>query len=285
MRILTEIDFAGLPSGPATAGERVFRQSAGAWLAMPIVVVGLTSWGAWALLAGRAPWPLWIPVGLGVLLTPAMLSMVGAAWRGTNWVARVRESSVLVKFRSPWNRHFPKDTAAIVEVPFAEIECAWVRVEEFAEIRSKDQGRSRETSVELLLKCGTAALAGVIEEERTRPGPRRTLLPGVTYSSRSPHCSMSVPEEGVVRAAFRGQFDAVRPGAQAFVEALRGRVRIEGEVRVEHGAWADMAEEDLVDHARRVAARGDTFTAAALIRERRRCSLSEAMAEVRRWAA
>lgn len=108
---------------PRLGVVRTFRHSRLAPIVTFLVVAGGTGWWiAATVLNEDAEWVRWLPAALGFLMCFVILIYVRKAMKATNWLMKVTEDGLFVKFRSYLNDGLPEDGPTIVHIPYAEVE-------------------------------------------------------------------------------------------------------------------------------------------------------------------
>lgn len=108
---------------PRLGVVRTFRHSRLAPLLTFAFVAGGTAW--WAItmtFSDRAEWIHWLPTLLGLVMCFVILIYLRKSLKATNWLLRITEDGVYIKFRSYLNDRLPETGPTILHVPYAEIE-------------------------------------------------------------------------------------------------------------------------------------------------------------------
>ena len=193
----------------------------------------------------------------------------------TNWLLRITQWGILVKYRSYQNWRMPADDVQVVGLDFSEI--AWVRKvhERRNSPHSREAGKTETfTYLEMALANNTdaSALDARLETERRRLWKFRIL----TYP-------VEVMPEGIVRVYWKVNFSGARPTIDEALRCLSPFIRVEQEliVKTELRPAAQLPLEDQEEELRQLARR-DKIGAVKLARELYGCSFQEARDRVER---
>ncbi len=271
-----------LPPGPQVL---VCRQSRlvgtlGTFFLLAFLIGGAVFW--WV---AEAPWFVWGSVAaLALLLTPVLLSGVGALYRRSNWVLLVGVDRLWINLRSHENHHFPQ-ARTVVELPLTEIEAVGSYQARYATPQGPGARSThhRLRALDVVFKpCATEALVAAIDQERTRPGPTRSWLV-VSVRSRSRHVPVSFVPPSTIRIAWRGgKGHHVTPALEPVLEVLsRETGRLPASDR-SYPDWQQLSGEQLDELAAELARSGDLLGAAKLLVRRRGLSLAEAKQHLER---
>ena len=158
---------------PEPSGGGTFRYSRGS----AALVAGLMLGGGAGLIAvGRVqgnPFAYYIAALVFVFLW-IYQAMVLARFRPTNWLVRVSDRGLYIKFRSYLNHHFPEGDLTVVYIPFREMRQTRV-VRELQEVLDTDGSGTttrRRTVVEIELKDDAPAIGQALSAERRTGAPK-----------------------------------------------------------------------------------------------------------------
>lgn len=177
----------------------------------------------------------------GVILIGLLLyhKAITARFLPANWLVRMSDNGLFIKFRSYLNAHFAADDHVVVFIPYSEISAAKL-VHEVQRVPDRDEGsRPTETTrkrrvVELELNGDSRQLAIAIASEqdtvlaKTRIGAQRPSTRYHHFPVRLPTMKRLMIEWGVV------------PSAQVFLDALARHTL----VRPEESAIKDVTVDD-----------------------------------------
>jgi hypothetical protein len=161
---------ADVPDSAVAATFRYSRTSAA-------VVAGLMLSAGGALLAvGRLqgnPFAYYLAALVFVFLW-IYQSMVLARFRPTNWLVRVTDRGLYIKFRSYLNHHFPDADLAVIYIPFREMSLARVVRELQKTLDTDGSGSSlrRRTVIEIDLKDQAPQIEQALAAERDAQPPK-----------------------------------------------------------------------------------------------------------------
>lgn len=189
---------------------------------------------------------------------------ITARFRPTNWLLRMTDNGLLVKFRSYLNCHFPAEDLAVVFIPFGEIRSV-NRRRETQELPDRDDGGRSSTTirvrklVELELAGDSAPLAKELANERERVF-RRGSGPSTRYHD--------FPVRLVSPDRLQIHWTVV-PSAQNFLAALTRHtlVRPAKDFLTDFGNLAALSREEQEARLHELAATGDMIGAVALARK------------------
>jgi hypothetical protein len=143
----------------------------------PVIVAALLVAGLVALLdRGRThanPFAYYLAALLFAFLW-IYQSMLVARMRSTNWLVRVAEQGIYIKFRSYLNHHFPASEATAVFIPFRDVRLTRLIRERQTLMDSDGRGArsQRRTIVEIELKRDAPEIDEALAAERRAGAPR-----------------------------------------------------------------------------------------------------------------
>lgn len=159
---------------PKASAGGTFRYSRGSAALMAALVLGT---GVALVAVGRAqgnPFAYYIAALLFAFLW-IYEAMLLARFRPTNWLVRVTNRGLYIKFRSYLNHHFPEGDPTAVFIPFREMRLTRV-VRELQQVPDTD-GRGtmtrRRTVVEIELKDDAPEIEQVLAAERSAEAPKQ----------------------------------------------------------------------------------------------------------------
>ncbi|QPJ64838.1 MAG: hypothetical protein G3M78_05335 [Candidatus Nitrohelix vancouverensis] len=228
--------------------------------------------------------------------------------RTSNWLLRLDPGRAVIKFRSYLNDHLPEEDKIVVEIPCAEI--AWARKTKERVVTNDRDGAVYQffTFLDLKLKSQDAeALRQAILDERNRRPPIEAMNRALFQARkrRAPDSEIALlkaeikqeeqrrpkggsrfsttlhhhyPVRMTDASILRLDWSGVRPRIGKALEALEASVALEPVIKISSDFTqpAQNIEEQILD----LAARGETFKAIALTRERYGYSVAEAKAFV-----
>jgi len=210
-----------------------------------------------------------------VLLTAHTLR---AARRPTNWVMRVQENVVMIKFRSYENWKMSDDDPQVIALRQDEIK--FVRKAVKRQVGQSMDGKGVQATTRVDLEIGlkdsdTSELERSLTEEAARPG-----YGSARHRTKWLDNPVGVVGKNVIRIAWRGGTATVRPGIKAALNAL-GRIANVDEMRksvedLTATALKRLGTEEQKKKLGELAVR-DRIQAAETAKQLYGCSLSEAM--------
>ena len=215
---------ADVPATPDTGTFRYSRMSAG-------IVAALMLVGSGTLLAiGHLqdnPFAYYIAALLVVFLW-IYQALVIARFRATNWLVRIADQGVYIKFRSYLNHHFPVGDRTVLYVPFGAMRTTR-HVRELQEVPAPE-GRGtvtrRRTIVEIELKEIALQIEQALAEDRRAEAPKTQRWYGSTAGKYRHHpVRMATPQTLAIEWG-------VRPGVARFLSAMAVHTPVETAVVV-----------------------------------------------------
>ena len=257
---------------PATAKSAAYAYSR----ATVALVAGAMLIAGGALLAlGRIydnPFAFYIAVLLFVFLW-IYQALVIARFRATNWLVRLADEGIYVKFRSYLNHHFPVDDRTVVFIPYREMRTVR-HVRETQELPDPD-GRGtitrRRTIVEIELKEIALQIEQALATERRTEAPKVGHWYG-SSSGKYRHypVRMATPKTLAIEWG-------VRPAVGSFLGALAVHVPVESaEVHRDYTVTGDLQRAEQESRLVELAEKGQILDAVQLARIIYGYDLSEA---------
>ena len=108
---------------PVTDRDRVFRYSGSRALIGTAVVVALAV-GALLLAWTTAHWLAYYFAAVATIFPLIFHKLVTARFRSSNWLVRLTDDGLFIKFRSYLNSHFPDQDLSVVFISHSEIRSA-----------------------------------------------------------------------------------------------------------------------------------------------------------------
>lgn len=157
--------------------------------------------------------------GVMLIFLLIMQKSVTACFRPTNWLVRLTDHGLFIKFRSYLNCHFPAEDYTVAFIPYGEIRSAR-RVDEIKEIAEVDDNRRPTTTtrtlrwLELELAGDSRQLAIALANE-TDMVLRTRRVGDEKISTRYQHFPVLLPAPQTLRIEW-----AVRPKLDVILEKL-----------------------------------------------------------------
>ena len=188
------------PRGPGlTVRESPFWTLLGA-----VFVFGGTGAMVWAQLAGHLPPIFWISAVFLVLFAALMLRSLTTVFSIENWRLHIGEEGIMVRIRTPLNRHLPRDDRVIAVIPWRDIASAHeLRRSVTYHHARRRQYRSHAYAV-FMLHHDAPELVEAIEAERNKSTP-----PGCISGGRFLH------DVAVMEGARELRIELVSPNSRA----------------------------------------------------------------------
>ncbi|HEX9885357.1 MAG TPA: hypothetical protein VGA70_02675 [Longimicrobiales bacterium] len=221
-------------------------------------------------------WPYLLIAGALVLALPFVV-LLKAGFHRTNWLLRIRDDGLVLKFRSDLNAELPEPHPVVVNVPYRSI-----RSMRHTRERVRHHSLSEEGADRVLVSFLDFRLAaGVVTEPL-----RRAIAAELAFSpegSHTLHRHYPVRLDGdVLRVQWR---TGLRPGLKATVARLRPHVSEEERLTLTRDFTAPVTAERADDDILELARRGRVMAAIALARRFYGVSLTEAKLLVDRLLA
>jgi len=271
--LLTMAEAQGLPFSAS------FRQSRLAHGVITLVLTVLFGGflGAWAagVMGPEAGFFWWA----GFLAIALFLRLAWGSYRAAcgpaNWVMRIADDALLVKFRSFLNHRFPAKDPVVARIPFRAVKGVSMygarRVLPDSEGAMVRVDWSRSLDIELRPGVDTEPLREAVRHER------QSWEPALMGKKRSNHFPIQVAGDHVVRIAWRGAQDRVVPRVDAALDALIGRVDVRRRPKIENQERLDRASTEVQENALiDLVRRGDKITAVRTARALYGMGLAEA---------
>ena len=251
---------------PTDQRDRVFRYS-------PLrAVVGATfltalAFGAF-LFGGLKGVPLAYYLGAVVVICLLIFhKLITARFRPSNWLLRMTDDGLFIKFRSYLNHHFDDRDLAVVFVPYSEIRSARL-VKERQELPDRDQRNRAATTirtrriVELELAGDATPLGKALAGERERLFGKSVIGAG-RISTRYQHVPVHLATPALLRIEW-----GVVPSAQTLLNALTRHTLVQNPAAVAEDFvnLDNLSKEQQEARLIELAASGDMIGAVALAR-------------------
>ena len=207
-----------LADTPLHRRDRVFQYSKpraliGA-LALSGIAFGVTLFG-WL----KSLWLAYYVAAVIVIYLLILRKLVTARFRSTNWLVRMTDDGLFVKFRSYLNYRFSDQDPTVVFIPYSEISSAKL-VKERQAIPDRDGGNPRATTIrtrrfiELQLAGNSEPLADALAGESKRVFAK-PADGGANVSTRYQHLPVRLATPNLLRIEW-----GVVPNAQTILDAL-----------------------------------------------------------------
>lgn len=255
-----------LADAPWYPRDRVFHYSKAR------AVIGATFLAAMALATLLFGWihNVWLLYYLAAICAFCLLifqRLVTARFRPSNWLIRMTDHGLLVKFRSYLNHHFAEQDFAVVFVPYSQIRSARA-VQERHDLPDRDDrgrlGRTTKTRrlLELELAGDSSQCAAALAEERERVFTK--THPGAkNISTRYHHFPVQLAAPALLRIEW-----GVVPGMQTILDALTRHTQVQtaGAAAQDFVKIEQLSREEQETRLLELAESGDMFGAIAMAR-------------------
>ena len=256
----------------ASPRDRVFSYSR-----LNAVLVAIVAIAGMAALVFRTSTAHWVAgyylAGVILFFFGLMRRFVTARFRPSNWLVRMNEAGLYVKFRSYLNYHLPAEDPTVVFVPYQEISSARL-VREHARVPDAE-GRTATQIIryiEIELAGQTSALEKALQAEIAEKAPieKGRLVNSSTLYEDHP---VRMPSPPFLQIRWQA-----RPGAQKFLDALRPNAAIADPVSIsqDFAHLQGLNREEQQKRLRELAQRGETIAAIYTARRLYGCGMEEA---------
>jgi hypothetical protein len=250
---------------PITTQDRVYRYSRAralsAFLIFCVLAVASLAFG-WF----KSMWLAYYITAAGFLFLLIFQKLITARFRPTNWLVRMTDHGLYIKFRSYLNHHFPDQDPTVIFLPYSEIRSARL-VKERQEVPDPEDGSSATTTktrrlLVLELARESTELAAALDNERKRVFGK--MNQGGGAKSRYHHLPVRLASPNLLTIEW-----AVVPSIQTILEALARRTLVQREEETSKdlvhldGLTREQQESRLLE----LAESGDMFGAVKLARQ------------------
>jgi hypothetical protein len=203
---------------PLNPRDQVFRYSRFRAVFGAMILVAVASAAAvfgWL----KGVWLAYYVAAVSAVCLLLFQKLVTARFRQSNWLVRMTDHGLFVKFRSYLNHHFAEEHATVVFLPYSEIRSARL-LKERQELSDRDERNRPATTtrtrrlLELDLAGDSAPFAAALAQERERVFARTNRSAGKS-SSRYQHFPVQLISPTLLRIEW-----SVVPGAQTMLDAL-----------------------------------------------------------------
>jgi len=207
-----------LADAPLDRRDRVFEYSkpravTGALL-LSGIAFGVTLFG-WL----KGLWLAYYVAAVIVIYLLILQKLFTARFRPTNWLVRMTDDGLFIKFRSYLNHGFPDEDLTVVFIPYSDIRSAKL-IKERQELPDRDQANRKASTVrtrrfvELELADNMDRLAAALTNESKRVFAKPNQG-GAAVSTRYQHLPVRLSSPGTLRIEW-----GVVPAAQNLLDAL-----------------------------------------------------------------
>jgi hypothetical protein len=197
-----------------------------------------------------------------LLMEWLMRRMVFARFEPTNWLVRMADDGVFIKFRSYLNTHLPAQDTTVAFVPFRDIRSAKL-VREMRAVRESDNGvkGQQRVLVQLQLADDSTELSRALDAERGAQAPKVKHWYGST-SMRAMHFPVRMASARCLEIEW-----GATPGASDFIKRMAVHVDTEAsDVSKDFTSLSRLTRYEQDAAIRELAETGEIFAAQALAR-------------------
>jgi hypothetical protein len=245
-------------------------------LLIVFVAVGASAW-----LLFRAFTMNWKPgyylAAVILLFLWLMHRFITARFRPSNWLVRMTDLGLFIKFRSYLNYHLPAEDLTVVLLSYQEIRSARL-IRERAQVADA-QGRTSTQFlryIELELGGDTGPLANALQTETAERAPNEKHWYGSSSTLYEDH-PVRMPSQPFLQLRWQ-----VVPGPKKFLDAIRPWTTIADAVSVsqDFAHLQGLSREEQQKQLRELAQRGETVAAIYTARKLYGCGFEEARSMV-----
>jgi hypothetical protein len=252
---------ADVPSDPR---QRVFYYSRfRAIIGVAVVTAvagGVFLWG-WL----NNVWPAYYVAAVLIIFLLIFQKLITARFRPSNWLLRMTDHGLFIKFRSYLNSHFDDRDLTVVFIPYSEIRSARLVTERqnVPQLGDRDATTRARPIVELELVADSVPLAKILAGERERVFGKSVVGVG-RISTRYQH----VPVRLAAPARLQIEWGVV-PKAQILLDALTRHTLVQPPefARKDFADLETLSKEEQEARLLELAASGDMIGAVALARK------------------
>jgi hypothetical protein len=242
--------------------------------ALLIALVAIAGSAALLVRASQKHWIAGYYLAAVILLFLALMhKFITARFRPSNWLVRMTDLGLYIKFRSYLNYHLPADDRTVVFIPFQEIRSARL-VRERARVPDAEGRTATQILryVELELAGDISGLENAIQDELGERAPTEKRWFG-SSSTLYQDYPVRVPSPPFLRMRWQ-----VVPRAQKFLDALRRNVAIADSVSTteDFSHLQTLTREEQQKRLRELAERGESIAAIYMARKLYGCGIKEA---------
>lgn len=251
---------------PLDRRDRVFRYS------QSRAVIGATILAVLAFGAFIFGWQkdLWLPYYLAAVIVIGLLifhKLIIARFRPSNWLLRMTDHGLFIKFRSYLNNHFDDQDLTVLFLPYSEIRSAR-SVKERREVPDLTEGNPSGTTtkrrkiIEFELAGDSTPLARALARERERLFSKSVIGAG-RISTRYQH----LPVQLTTRTLLQIEWGVV-PRAQTLLDALTRHTLVQNPAAVtkDFGNLDKLSREEQEARLLELAESGDMIAAISIAR-------------------
>lgn len=243
-----------------------WRTQAAAFLAFLVLTCGVLSIAFFpeVLPVAQRP-PRWLALlvaaGLSLFVLVSAFTL-RASLRPANWLVRLDDRWMFIKFHSYLNHHLPEDDPVVLALERGEI--GWIRKTSEKRV-SPGLDRTRRSSrwryLDLGVSTATTELEDGLSQERRREAP----MVGRSRT-KAEHYPVRVPEPGVIRVEWTGPRTHIRPSLDRTIAVLRRHFPVLPELRLDDRPVRDLDAAEVEARIRERVESGEILAAVELAR-------------------
>ena len=208
----------------------------------------------------------YVIAGICLLLCLFVMTSLRKRLGPDNWLVRLKKDSIVIKFRSIMNEHFPRQDLVAVSIPYSELDWGRMCREQrlVRDLMEPETYREKLTLLELKVKSkvDVSALRKSLKAELVRRAPLVRTWHGKA-GTKSHHHPVQIKEPDIIQVEW-----AVRPGIDKALDALRFHIPITFAVeeKKDFSALEGLSREDQETRIRELVERGKIVHAQQMVR-------------------
>ncbi len=188
-----------------------------------------------------------------------------ATLKKTNWIMKISDDGLYIKYRSYLNSHFFDKAPEVVFIPAPEIKSVY-EVYSVSILPGCEGGNQEYKNIYLdilLNHIETSGLKETLDREINTMFEQKGFI-----KSKSKHYPVSVPESGVIRIDWKSPKSHIVPGIKKTLNILGYYYFIDSMLQLETKSWDKAEAEELDDLILELCESGDDITAVKVIKQR-----------------
>lgn len=215
---------------------------------------------------------------LALFLIPILLGSWRRRGRPDNWVLAFYRDGVWVNMRD-CEYYLAEPGETVVYLPYDEILSVSKSIHRYKTPSDDGDVSHKDIFLALQLEEEHAKQIGEkLKRERSRKPAKKTYLWGaVTVSNKGiQHQPVKVSDDGLLKVKFSAGNFGLRPGIKKVLAFLQQHIAVDGQSESKTADWEKLSEAEFVEFVKQMVLDGDTIDATALLRRRKKMSLTQA---------
>ncbi len=188
-----------------------------------------------------------------------------ATTKKTNWIIKVSDDGLYIKYRSYMNSHFSDSTPEAIFIPAPEIKSVY-DVYSINILPGSEGGSEKHKNIylDILLNNNkTSELKEALNKERNGMFAQKGFI-----NSKSKHYPVNIPEPGIIRIDWKTSKSNIIPGIKKTLNILGYHYFIDSMLKLETKSWNKAEEKELDDLILELCQSGDDINAVKVIKQR-----------------